>query len=74
MVFFAKDAKHMIRIQHLTKTFNSGSPNALKALDDINLHIRPEDFLVIVGSNGSGKSTLGMCLLRLQECAGGLGQ
>jgi putative ABC transport system ATP-binding protein len=56
----------MIQIQHLSKTFNSGSSNEIRALEDINLDIKAEEFVVIVGSNGSGKSTL------LQAIAGSI--
>ena len=42
----------------------------VKAVDNIDLIVRQGETLGIVGESGSGKSTLGMCLLRLQECAG----
>ena len=48
----------MIEITELTKTFNAGQVNELRALQDIDLHIPDATFLVIVGANGSGKSTL----------------
>ena len=48
----------MLRIQHLSKTFNPGTVNEKKALSDLSLHLEPGDFVTIVGSNGAGKSTL----------------
>ncbi len=42
----------------------------VKAVDDVNITLHPGETLGIVGESGSGKSTLGMCLLRLQDCAG----
>ncbi len=48
----------MIDITHLSKTFNRGSSNEVKALTAINLSINAKEFVVIVGANGSGKSTL----------------
>ena len=41
----------------LYKTFNLGV-NSICALKDINLHVKPKDFITIIGSNGAGKSTL----------------
>ncbi|HVW97583.1 MAG TPA: ATP-binding cassette domain-containing protein [Mucilaginibacter sp.] len=48
----------MIEITDLYKTFNTGRPNQVDAVNGINLEIKAEEFLVIVGANGSGKSTL----------------
>ena len=44
--------------------------SAVKAVDNIDVHIRPGETLGLVGESGSGKTTLGMCLLRLQDCSG----
>jgi putative ABC transport system ATP-binding protein len=48
----------MINITNIHKVFNSGQPNQVNAVNGINLHIKSEEFLVIVGANGSGKTTL----------------
>ena len=48
----------MLQIEHLSKTFNPGTINEKKALDDMNLLINDGDFITILGSNGAGKSTL----------------
>lgn len=48
----------MISVTNLNKTFNTGKPNEVVALSDINLEINVGEYVVIVGSNGSGKSTL----------------
>ena len=42
----------------------------VKAVDGVDVAIRPGETVGLVGESGSGKSTLGMCLLRLQECDG----
>jgi putative ABC transport system ATP-binding protein len=48
----------MIDIQNVHKTFNAGKANQVNAVNGINLNIKNEEFLVIVGANGSGKTTL----------------
>lgn len=48
----------MLRIEHVSKTFNPGTVNEKKALTDLNLLLENGDFATIVGSNGAGKSTL----------------
>jgi putative ABC transport system ATP-binding protein len=48
----------MIDIKNLHKVFNSGKPNQVNAVNGIDLKIKTEEFLVIVGANGSGKTTL----------------
>ena len=45
-------------MKHVTKTFNPGTVNEKKALNDVELLLKPGDFATIVGSNGAGKSTL----------------
>lgn len=52
----------MIKIAGITKYFHRGSVNEVLALDDVNLNVRPGDFITIIGSNGAGKSTLLNCL------------
>ncbi len=48
----------MIEIRDLHKRFNAGTGNECYALCGINLHIRPGEFVTVIGTNGSGKSTL----------------
>ena len=47
----------MLRVQKLTKTFQSGD-NTVTAVDNLNLDIPEATFAAIVGKSGSGKSTL----------------
>lgn len=48
----------MLKLKHVSKTFNAGTVNEKKVLDDINLELNEGDFVTIIGGNGAGKSTL----------------
>lgn len=48
----------MLRIEHVSKTFNPGTVNEKNAMKDLSLQLKPGDFATIIGSNGAGKSTL----------------
>ncbi len=48
----------MLEISHVSKTFNKGTVNEKKALDDLNLKLKEEDFVTVIGGNGAGKSTM----------------
>ena len=48
----------VLRISQLRKVFSNGSGVEMTALDNVNLDVRPGDFITIIGSNGAGKSTL----------------
>ena len=47
-----------ITLEHVTHTYQPGSPFQAAALCDVSLTIRREDFLALIGHTGSGKSTL----------------
>ena len=48
----------MLHLQHINKTFNPGTINEKKALVDLSLHLKPGDFVTVIGGNGAGKSTM----------------
>ena len=48
----------MIEIRNVTKTFNAGTVNEHKAIDNLSLTLNDGDFITVIGSNGAGKSTL----------------
>jgi len=47
----------MIKLKGISKKFFPGTSNEILALDNINFHVKPGDFVTIIGSNGAGKST-----------------
>ena len=48
----------MLKVKNVSKTFNPGTVNEKKALDNISLELEDGDFVTVVGGNGAGKSTL----------------
>ena len=48
----------MLKLDQINKIFNEGTPDEKIALDQINLHLKPGDFVTVIGSNGAGKSTM----------------
>lgn len=47
----------MLEIKDVHKTFNKGTINEKKALNGLQIHLNPGDFVTIIGGNGAGKST-----------------
>ena len=56
----------MIKIEHLSKQFTSGTLT-VEALKDINLTIEDGDIFGIIGMSGAGKSTLVRCINMLER-------
>ena len=48
----------MLKLSHINKTFDRGTVNEKKVLDDLNLNVEDGEFITIIGANGAGKSTL----------------
>ena len=52
----------MLKLENVFKTFNAGTVNEKKALRGLNLHLKPGEFVTVIGGNGAGKSTMLNCV------------
>jgi putative ABC transport system ATP-binding protein len=57
----------MLALRGIVKTFMAGTPNAVRALDGIDLALAEGDFVTVIGSNGAGKSTMLRSVVGLVE-------
>ena len=48
----------MLTLKNVSKTFNAGTVNEKRALNNLNLHLNNGEFVSVIGSNGAGKSTM----------------
>ena len=48
----------MLKVNNISKTFNPGTINEKKALDNLSFHLKEGDFVTVIGSNGAGKSSV----------------
>jgi len=53
-----QDARKVIELTNIVKSFYVGQPNELEILHGISLTVREGEFVSVVGPSGSGKSTL----------------
>lgn len=58
----------MLKISGVTKTFNAGTINEKKALNGVDLHLKPGDFVTVIGGNGAGKSTILNMIAGVYNC------
>lgn len=48
----------MLKLKHISITFNEGTPDEKRALQHVNLELEKGEFVTVIGGNGAGKSTL----------------
>jgi putative tryptophan/tyrosine transport system ATP-binding protein len=48
----------MLELRTISKTFNAGTTNEVRSLQQVSLSIEDGSFVTVIGTNGSGKSTL----------------
>ncbi|MEE8497146.1 MAG: ABC transporter ATP-binding protein [Acidimicrobiia bacterium] len=60
-----------VAIEGASKIFNEGAANQVEALESIDLHIEPGEFISLIGPSGCGKSTLLRLIGDLLEPSGG---
>ena len=48
----------MLTLSNISKTFNKGTVTEKVALNGLNLHLAPGDFVTVIGGSGAGKSTM----------------
>jgi NitT/TauT family transport system ATP-binding protein len=60
-----------VAVRGLTKVFNPGRPNEVRALEDIDLEVRAGELVSLIGPSGCGKSTLLRLVANLTEPTSG---
>jgi len=55
----------MLEMRNVTKVFNPGTPNEVRAIEGVDLTLEEGAFVVIIGTNGSGNPHCSMPWLAL---------
>lgn len=61
----------MLILKDVNKTFNAGTINEKRVLNQFNLHLKEKDFVTVIGGNGAGKSTVLNLIAGVHSCDGG---
>jgi putative ABC transport system ATP-binding protein len=68
----SQSGEPFIKITDLNVFYNQGKSNEVRALENVNLEINRDEYVIIFGPSGCGKSTLLYSLAGLQKPTGGL--
>ncbi len=66
-----ENQKPNIKIENLNVIYNQGKSNEVRALENINLEIYPQEYVIVFGPSGCGKSTLLYAISGLQRPVSG---
>ena len=61
----------MISMRQVRKVWNPDTPKAVSAVADLNLEVKPGEFVVLLGPSGCGKSSLLYMVAGLEPATGG---